>query len=102
MFLKILILLVVLSGMFTSLYFLLRDKPPVEKTKPVVKENRFGVFSRPLFKRVTGITIILFSITLSFRYIKVLPLFLKVGLVFINFVIVYLVINYFLTNKKTK
>jgi hypothetical protein len=97
MFLRVLALLVILTGMFTLLYFLLREKPT--KTK---KEKKDNMFNNPLFKKVSGVFIILFSLTLSFRYIKILPLFLKVGLIFINFVIVYLVINYFFNKQKTK
>jgi hypothetical protein len=97
MFLRVLALLVILTGMFTLLYFLLREKPT--KTK---KEKKDNMFNNPLFKKVSGVFIIIFSLILSFRYIKILPILLKVGLIFINFVIIYLVINYFFNKQKTK
>jgi Na+/H+ antiporter NhaD/arsenite permease-like protein len=97
MFLRISLFLVTLVIMFTLVYFLLERKNPLRK-----KEKKENIFNKPLFKKVTGSVIILFLLVLSFRYIKILPLLLKVGLIFINFVIIYIVINYFFNKQKTK
>ena len=90
-------MLFVVVKMFLLIYYLLEEKNPLIK-----KEKSSSVFGGSLLKRVSGVFIILFTLTLSFRYVKFLPVLLKVGLIFINFVIIYLVINYFFKKQKTK
>jgi len=97
MFLRVILFLSVLAGMILLIYSLLK-----EKEKPKEKEKTSTVFGDGILKKVSGVFIILFTLTLSFRYVKILPILLKVGLIFINFVIIYLVIKHFFNKQKTK
>jgi hypothetical protein len=103
MFLRVILLSAVLIGMFILIFSLLKEKTLIKKKeKTPLKKKENNVFGGTLFKRVTGSFIILFTLIVSFRYVKILPITLKVGLIFINFVIIYLVINYFFNKQKTK
>jgi hypothetical protein len=103
MFLRVILLSAVLIGMFILIFSLLKEKTLItKKEKTPLKKKENNVFGGTLFKRVTGSFIILFTLIVSFRYVKILPITLKVGLIFINFVIIYLVINYFFNKQKTK
>ena len=89
-------MLITLIGIFVLVYFLLERDNPIKKKSSEKKT----IFNNPIFKRVTGSAIILFSLAYSIKFVKVLPVYLKIGLIFGNFVIIYLVINYFFNKQK--
>ncbi len=95
MIFRLVIVITILVGFFILLYKLLQDK---KETKP--KSKWFEPFNKPIFKIPIGALIIIMTLVYSFRVVKAVPILMKLGLLGINFVIIYAVINYLFKNKK--
>jgi heme/copper-type cytochrome/quinol oxidase subunit 2 len=95
MIFRLAITITILVCLFILLYKLLQDKKET-KTKP----NWFEPFNKPIFKIPIGVLIIIMTLVYSFRVVKAVPILMKLGLLGINFVIIYAVINYLFKNKK--
>ena len=66
-----------------------------------IKMNKLlSLFNKPYVKIPTGSLLILLILTYAFKFVKVLPVFMKLGLILVVFLSIYLIINYFFLNKK--
>jgi len=81
-----------------SVLFLLKE--PKEKINSPPK--RLNPFSSPIFKIPIGLLIIIGTIIYSIRFVKFLPPIMKIGIIGLDFIIIYTVINYLFINKKQK
>jgi hypothetical protein len=102
MIFRFLIVLAIMAMLFVLVYKLFMRNKEVVSTKR--KENTilksfFGIFDNKPFKISIGILILLTVLVSTFRFVKVLPIFGKVGLLAIDFLIIYLVISYLFKNK---
>jgi len=95
MIFRLAITITILVGFFVLLYKLLQDK---KEKKP--KLNWLEPFNKPVFKIPIGLLIIIMTLVYSFRVVKAVPILMKLGLLGINFIIIYAVINYLFKNKK--
>jgi uncharacterized membrane protein YhdT len=95
MIFRLAITITILVGFFILLYKLLQDK---KETKPT--PNWFEPFNKPIFKIPIGVLVIIMTLVYSFRVVKAVPILMKLGLLGINFIIIYAVINYLFKNKK--
>jgi len=73
-------------------------REPKEKTN---SPPWLSTFNKPIFKIPIGILIITGTLIYSLNLVKVLPLIMKVGIIGLDFIIIYTVINYLFINKKT-
>jgi len=62
----------------------------------------FKIFDKPYFKIPIGVLIIIFSLLYFMRFVKVLPVFLKVGIVAVEYLVVYMVVYYLFDFKNRK
>jgi hypothetical protein len=92
---RFLIATIIIVGMFILLYKLL------SKDKPKTSFNILKPFNKPAFKIPIGVLAIAFTFIYSLRIIKMSPILMKIGLISLNFVVIYIVINYLFKNKQT-
>lgn len=97
---RFLIASIIIVGVFILLYKLLSTKDR-SKTSPNSQSNILKPFNKPAFKIPIGVLIITFTLVYSLRIIKMSPILMKIGLISLNFVVIYIVINYLFKNKKT-
>ena len=95
---RFIILGIILIGMFVLLYKLLSDNK--EKSEKKVRLKWLDHFNKPIFKIPIGASIILITLVSTLRLVKVLPIVAKLGLIAIDFVIIYAVIIYLFNNKQ--
>jgi amino acid transporter len=88
-------------GLIFLFYNLLSNKEEKKKEKKEKKNNWLKSFNKPLFKITIGSMIILIILISTLRLVKVLPIVMKLGIIAIDFVIIYAVITY-LFNIKNK
>jgi amino acid transporter len=88
-------------GLIFLFYNLLSNKEEKKKQKKEKKNNWLKSFNKPLFKITIGSMIILIILISTLRLVKVLPIVMKLGIIAIDFVIIYAVITY-LFNIKNK
>jgi hypothetical protein len=81
-----------------SLFFFNYLKEPKEKTNSPPSNP----FNKPIFKIPLGLLIISGTLVYTINLVKVLPPIMKVGIIGLDFIVIYLVINYLFINKKTK
>lgn len=58
-----------------------------------------SLFNKPIVKIPTGTILISIILAISFRFVKVLPVFLKLGLILLVFLLIYLIIIKFFTKN---
>ena len=97
---RFLIAAIILIGMFILVYKLLIREPTKQKIKRESKFFSIDPFRSPFFKIPIGVLIIAFTLVYSFRIVKMIPILMKVGLIGLNFVVIYIVINYLFNNKQ--
>jgi len=98
MIFRFLIIAIILIGMFVLLYKLLEN--PKKKKVENSNSNWLKPFNKPIFKIPIGILIITATLIFSFNLVKVLPIIMKVGVIGLDFVIIYIVFNYLFINKQ--
>lgn len=98
---RFLITAIILIGMFILVYKLL-TREPTKKEKAKKELKFFEPFKSPFFKIPLGVLITAFTLVYSFRVVKMVPILMKVGLIGLNFVVIYIVINYLFINNKQK
>lgn len=58
-----------------------------------------SLFNKPIVKIPTGTILISIILAISFRFVKVLPVFLKLVLILLVFLLIYLIIIKFFTKN---
>lgn len=91
-------IIIYLIGAAVNILLLKSLKEPKEKTN---SPPWLSAFNKPFFKISIGILIIAGTLIYSLNLVKVLPLIVKVGIVGLDFIVIYTVINYLFINKKT-
>jgi uncharacterized PurR-regulated membrane protein YhhQ (DUF165 family) len=92
-------IIVYLIGAAVNILLLNTLREPKEKTNSPPKW--LSTFNKPIFKIPIGILIITGTLIQSLNLVKVLPLIMKVGIIGLDFIVIYTVINYLFINKKT-
>lgn len=64
-------------------------------------KNKLSVFNNTIFKRVVGYISIAMVLSLTLKFVKVLPLFMKVGVLGIDFILIYLIFTTLISNNKS-
>jgi len=98
MIFRFLIIAIILITMFVLLYKLLEN--PKKKKVESRNSNWLKPFNKLIFKIPIGILIITATLIFSFNLVKVLPIIMKVGVIGLDFVIIYIVFNYLFINKQ--
>lgn len=98
---RFLIFALIIIGLFVLIYKLIPDNK-TEKTKTGERFKWLNQFNKPLFKIPIGVLIILITLVGTIRLVKVLPIVMKLGIIAIDFAIIYTVIIYLFNNKKNK
>jgi hypothetical protein len=96
---RFLILAVIIIGLVLLTYKLLTNNNEKKTTK---RFKWFENFNKPVFKIPIGVLIILMTLVSTFRLVKVLPIVMKIGIIAIDFAIIYSVIIYLFNNNKNK
>jgi hypothetical protein len=67
----------------------------------LIYKNKLSVFNNKIFKSVVGYISIAMILALTLKLVKVLPLFLKVGVLGIDFILIYLIFTTLISNNKS-
>jgi hypothetical protein len=67
----------------------------------LIYKNKLSVFNNTIFKSVVGYISITMILSLTLKFVKVLPLFLKVGVLGIDFILIYLIFTTLISNNKS-
>jgi len=71
-----------------------------EKEKSIKRLKWLDHFNKPIFKIPIGVSIILITLVSTITLVKILPIVAKLGLIAIDFAIIYTVIIYLFNNKQ--
>jgi hypothetical protein len=97
MIFKFLLGAIFMAGVFSIIWKILDNKPKKSSGPPGFISK---LFSNKIFKLVISSIITSFLIILTFRYVKVLPMLEKVGILTFDFIVIYILYNYLFNNKK--
>lgn len=91
-------IIIYLIGTAVNILLIKSLKEPKEKTN---SPPWLSTFNKPIFKIPIGTLIIAGTLIYSLNLVKVLPIIMKVGIIGLDFIVIYTVINYLFINKKT-
>lgn len=60
---------------------------------------KLSLFNSSLFKKTVGYISIAMILVLTIKFVKVIPLFLKVGVIGIDFILIYIIFTSLIKNK---